>query len=453
MLQNGAVRRAIRASCLGVVLALQTAAGPARAEICTSDLDCAADARCHGLEECREGSCGPVFTLPRFPLESLGWSAYTAEITSVLDHSGRFYTQCCDTRTTAYTGESVDRGGSALCPSPPEFPQCFLQICTCAYGRPSGEPFVINGNYVGLGGSLLLYDGHAGYDYAVPTGTPIVTPRAGRLCKAIADPVNGRAGAPTAWDKFHTFYVDHGEFGEHGYATWYLHARDLEGEDVDGRPLAELAAGQCADVAAGQVVAGVGNFGTFLPHLHFEVRRHPVPGSPESTSARILDPYGWQGEGPDPLADNPQAASQPAPLWQVCGNGRLECGEVCDDGNNRDGDGCMADCELDPELAQCREDLALARDEIERLLRDPPILDEDGDGEDDRTDRCPGTAAGAGVDAAGCSLEQFCAALSASGPRAVPRCLTGDWGNDAPLLRLPRDCQVDRRSQRCVPAD
>src|SRR5258707_11598859 len=28
----------------------------------------------------------------------------------------------------------------------------------------------------------------------------------------------------------------------------------------------------------------------------------------------------------------------------TCGNARLDPGEVCDDGNNRSGDGCPADC-------------------------------------------------------------------------------------------------------------
>ena len=32
----------------------------------------------------------------------------------------------------------------------------------------------------------------------------------------------------------------------------------------------------------------------------------------------------------------------------VCGNGVPEAGEECDDGNNDDGDGCSADCLLEP---------------------------------------------------------------------------------------------------------
>ncbi|MBE2253857.1 MAG: hypothetical protein IAE78_30285, partial [Myxococcus sp.] len=32
----------------------------------------------------------------------------------------------------------------------------------------------------------------------------------------------------------------------------------------------------------------------------------------------------------------------------VCGNGRLETGEACDDGNKTDGDGCESTCQPTP---------------------------------------------------------------------------------------------------------
>src|SRR5258706_5146390 len=31
----------------------------------------------------------------------------------------------------------------------------------------------------------------------------------------------------------------------------------------------------------------------------------------------------------------------------ICGNGKIDPGEVCDDGNANDGDGCSADCTSD----------------------------------------------------------------------------------------------------------
>ncbi len=420
-----------------------------QARVCDSDTDCGEQERCHGLDECGEGVCAPAFTLPRFPLDPLGLTAYSVEITAVLDHSGSFYTQCCDTEITATTGETVVRGPNALCPVEPVFPACFLQTCVCSYPRPDGEPFVINGNYVGFGGTYLLYDGHAGYDYSYPRGTSIVAPRAGRLCKAFDDPINGHVGVPTAWDKFHTFYVDHGPFGDFGYASWYLHAHDLSGLGLAGRELRDLAPGECAGVAEGQVVALVGNFGTFVPHLHFELRRYPLGEDPESAFAQAIDPYGWTGAGTDPIAENPQAAVQEGPAWLGCGNGRRECGEGCDDGNSADGDGCSADCELDP-LLQCLEDLDALRAQLDQCLAETRPADADGDGEADASDRCPGTPAGAAVDDAGCSRRQFCGAQRLRSVRDLLRCVTRDWRNDEPLLRVPKDCRPDRRWRRCT---
>src|SRR5213075_2532769 len=39
----------------------------------------------------------------------------------------------------------------------------------------------------------------------------------------------------------------------------------------------------------------------------------------------------------------------------VCGNGKMEPGEVCDDGNARDGDGCSSGCRVElPGWSQLR---------------------------------------------------------------------------------------------------
>jgi len=35
----------------------------------------------------------------------------------------------------------------------------------------------------------------------------------------------------------------------------------------------------------------------------------------------------------------------------VCGNGTLDAGEQCDDGNTADGDGCSATCQLEGPIA------------------------------------------------------------------------------------------------------
>lgn len=48
----------------------------------------------------------------------------------------------------------------------------------------------------------------------------------------------------------------------------------------------------------------------------------------------------------------------PTPTLGVCGNGELDVGETCDDGNNVDGDCCTADCRLEPLGAPCDDGLS-----------------------------------------------------------------------------------------------
>ena len=343
--------RALVGLCaVGWVLFAATAAS---ASPCTDNTDCTVDEVCHGAGTCGTGVCVPAFNLPGFVIDLPDLTAYTGDIISTLDHTDPFYTRCCDTNITAYTGESADRDANAVfCPEAPTLPGCYFGNCLCGYRDPLGEPFTVNGTYASpFGPEYLYYAGHAGYDYDYPTDTPLLAARGGSLCKAQGDPVNGHFGFPTAWEAFHTFYIDHGVFAGRGYASWYLHAADLDGQDVHGADLADLLPGQCAPVASGQLVGRVGNVGTLLPHLHFEVRVYEPLDGPEAASSKVIDPYGWTGQGQDPWADpneNPQAESRTAPLWLACGNGRVECGEACDDGNVADGDGCSALCEIEP---------------------------------------------------------------------------------------------------------
>lgn len=329
-----------------IALAAATSAGEAGR--CEHDDDCASDEACIGLEACGEGVCAPAFTTPLFPIPDTG--AYTAQMTSVLDHSGPFYQRCCDADITAFTGEVARRNEYAFgCPAEPDdFPACIFADCLCAYRSEDASGYRIHGSY---GSAYLLYAGHAGYDYAGGFNTPLVAVADGQLCKAQEDFINGRLFFPSAWAKFHTFYVDHGVHGGKGWASWYLHASELTGEGSDGTSLPGLAVGGCAPVEAGQLVGYVGNQGTVFPHLHFEMRRYAPEYGPEAVGARVVDPYGWTGETPDPWTDpneNPQAESLSAPVWVACGNGRVECGEDCDDGNLRDEDGCSSLCEAEP---------------------------------------------------------------------------------------------------------
>ncbi|NND68470.1 MAG: hypothetical protein HKN19_12855, partial [Halioglobus sp.] len=225
------------------------------ASTCSQSTDCAVDEVCHGAGSCGTGVCVPAFHLPRFVIDLPDLTAYTGDIIATLDHTDPFYTRCCDTNITAYTGESADRGANAIfCPEEPTLPGCYFGNCQCAFRDAEGDPFVVNGTYASpFGPEYLYYAGHAGYDYNYPATTPLIAARDGSLCKAQGDPINGHFGHASAWDAFHTFYIDHGTFDGRGYASWYLHASDLDGQDIHGANLADLLPGQCAPVAEGQL--------------------------------------------------------------------------------------------------------------------------------------------------------------------------------------------------------
>lgn len=109
----------------------------------------------------------------------------------------------------------------------------------------------------------------------------------------------------------------------------------------------------------------------------------------------------------------------------------------------------------DDELAQCRAELAealTARQAAEAALA-TATADDDGDGRHNRDDACAGTAAGAVVDASGCSLEQFCGGIDVSSRAGQKQCRRADWRNDEPLMkRGETDCRVSKTPRRCQPA-
>jgi uncharacterized repeat protein (TIGR01451 family) len=99
------------------------------------------------------------------------------------------------------------------------------------------------------------------------------------------------------------------------------------------------------------------------------------------------------------------------------------------------------------ELSTCQGNLGTCSTNLDACLQDPPFEDADGDGEHDDTDTCPGTPAAEPVDAAGCSLAQFCAGFDVSGTRRNSPCNQADWGNDEPLGA--EDCKA--RDGVCEP--
>ncbi len=185
-----------------------------------------------------------------FPLAGLNQD--TASIRNVFDHStdGPYYTTA---RVVAYTGEQaairVDDEG-----------------CMAQRGR---QPFRVNGRYVGAahGPSVLCYDGHPGYDFSVPQGTPVRAAAGG----FIRFPEFYHSVAASLHN---TVEIQHPGTN---CSTFYLHMKETYFDDGDFVP-------------AGRVIGASGNVGTSSYYLHFEVQ----------CDGRPVDPYGWDAEGPDP---------------------------------------------------------------------------------------------------------------------------------------------------------
>lgn len=225
----------------------------------------------------------------RFPLKVLCGTApctpFTANIASVMDHSGTPLDpinpgpwHSINGKVKSYTGEVGEAIYGTNCTPGP------------GYKNATETNFIINDNYVGASCPVkaphdpasnifprrfLNYDGHSGYDYPYPVGTPIVAPADGQLFKAAEDNINHNSECKlgkskfSGWKEWHTFYIVHAN----GYSTWFLHASELD-------PVIEA---QIADdytvsvpVIQGQVVGFTGKFGRCKPvgaHLHFEVRK------------------------------------------------------------------------------------------------------------------------------------------------------------------------------------
>lgn len=156
-----------------------------------------------------------------------------------------------------------------------------------------------NGTYVPFWGeaSLLGIDGHEGYDWRLPIGTPLVAVAAGRVIFAGAEnpffcPILNRTVAGQQVRIEHTLPA--------GVVIQTIYAH-LDRVDV--------AVG--ANVTQGQQLGTSGDKGCALaPHLHFAVRRLR-PG----TTPAVIDPFGWSGPGADPWEGSPEGAKSIA-LWK-----------------------------------------------------------------------------------------------------------------------------------------
>lgn len=223
-----------------------------------------------------------------FPLQ--GYTAYTAPVSSVMDHSGTIPYSDSDHQVVAFNGETSDEGS----PYPGS---------TC-YGKSDNSTFGSGFNYVGTSGTggsyYLCYNGHPGYDYPATSGTDIHAPANGTLCVATSvtqqpQPPDvwrdtGRCPLSTAgsttWSGYHTFYILHEGLYVNGstndYMTVFLHSNDLE-----STVRANVEQYGYAQVSMNQHIAEVGDVGASgAYHVHFEVYKK------NGENWDRVDPYG-----------------------------------------------------------------------------------------------------------------------------------------------------------------
>ncbi len=226
------------------------------------------------------------------------YTAYTAPVSSVMDHSGATPYSDSDHQVVTFTGQSSEI-------------QTPYSGTTC-YSKSDNSAFGFGITYVGyVGTNYLCYNGHPGYDYPFSQGTYIVAPEGGTLCVATANtqsygagtvwrdptrcPLAALAGS-TTWDtnghEYHAFYIVHSGLNINGspadYITGFLHSNNLEGSIQSS-----IEQHGYATVTKGQFVAQVGGWGTsgantYGYHMHLEIYKKSV----STSNWDLVDPYG-----------------------------------------------------------------------------------------------------------------------------------------------------------------
>jgi murein DD-endopeptidase MepM/ murein hydrolase activator NlpD len=198
--------------------------------------------------------------------------------------------------------ESVDPTAIAAFDRP--FSVAFEVRTTNYHDHDTPREFVdANGIYLPYWGepSFLGIDGHEGYDWQLPIGTPITAVAAGTVIDAtLAGPsfFCPLINAPTSNSRV---ILQHALPGGVIVRSLYVHVDQIN-----------VAIGQT--VAAGQVIATSGNRGcSSNPHLHFAVNR--VTQTNDGTPSPI-DPYGWEGAGVDPWTQHAEGAAS-IRLWKA----------------------------------------------------------------------------------------------------------------------------------------
>jgi len=159
------------------------------------------------------------------------------------------------------------------------------------------------------------YEGHQGYDWLMPTATPVLAVATGTVImlsnEAFACPI---LSTTIPADGNGVVIVEHDLPGGVRVRVLYAH---LSRKDV-----------RVGDrVTAGQQIGLSGGVGCALnPHLHFEVRRMTQTRNGQPS---VIDPYGWEGTGTDPWLNEPDGAASIS-LWKPNEGPRLLTRSVVD---------------------------------------------------------------------------------------------------------------------------
>jgi murein DD-endopeptidase MepM/ murein hydrolase activator NlpD len=161
----------------------------------------------------------------------------------------------------------------------------------------NGYVITWKGNRLQVGNPGAYIDGHEGYDWIMPVGTPIFAVADGEVefsgeGQAFSCPVLGGRIVTGLY-----LYVIHTTPNGSRFRSEYAH-------------LSQINVMRGERVRAGQLVGLSGNTGCSTePHLHFAVRRLTGTNNGQPT---LIDPYGWSGNGVDPWSIHPEGASS---IW------------------------------------------------------------------------------------------------------------------------------------------
>lgn len=155
-------------------------------------------------------------------------------------------------------------------------------------------------SYANKTGEPYPYDGHDGWDWSMSTGTDVLAAAAGEV--AVSQDNYGCYG--------HTIILDHGN----GYYTMYTHLN----QRLVGGTGTPVTAGQHIGESGSSVGPGCDPVGA---HLHFGVRH----GGYGNTTYSV-DPFGWRGEGRDPLFD--YNGKESTCLWRSSDEDPISCADT-----------------------------------------------------------------------------------------------------------------------------